>query len=57
VGDPADHLLGHGAGILEEPTEVADGTQLHSEPEPVGLAPALAGQLAVALIEEEEELG
>ena len=27
AGDPADHLLGHGAGILAEPTEVTDGTQ------------------------------
>jgi hypothetical protein len=51
--DPAGHLLGHAAGILQEPTRYRTVPSC-SAPGPVALAPAPGDQLAVALITEEE---
>ena len=52
--DPRDNWFGHCGGVPEEAAQVAHGSQLHGEPEPVLLAAAAPDHLLVALVEQEE---
>jgi hypothetical protein len=53
-GDIPHQLGRHRGGILQKPTEVADGAELEREPKPVRVPAPPGDQPPVDLIEEEE---